>query len=245
MLIFYFRKYYQFVIDFFIFLKSPSITIKSSANHNEKITESIILLILKFLFSILIATLIGAFYEPENLTDKSIAERFSPFLYLVIAGMLLPLFEETLFRLSIIFKPIYLSFSSACFGYYFSTKLIFNSRLSLVDETFYYRIGSGVLFGLIIFVILRNNRIKKQVQDIWIKKFRIIYYVSAIFFAWVHIFNFELNHINILLTPLLTLPQLFSGLIMGYLRVKFGFLYPLVFHILTNSILITLSILIE
>jgi hypothetical protein len=40
-------------------------------------------------------------------------------------------------------------------------------------------------------------------------------------FAWLHIFNFEMNLTNILWLPILTLPQLFSATIAGYTRVAF------------------------
>ena len=241
----YARKYYQFLLNFFDFVKSPKISCESSVKDQDKIAESVTLFIIKFLFSILVAFIIGIFYDPQNLTDKSMSERFSPLLYLLVGGMLLPLFEETLFRLFLVFKPIYLALSSACFGYYFSTKLVFDSRLSLIDDTFFYRVGIGALFGCLIFIIVRNQKLKTQLRAVWTMKFNFIYYTSAVMFAWLHLLNFELNYINILLTPILTLPQLFSGLVTGYLRVKFGFLYPLSFHILTNSILIGLSILVE
>ncbi|WP_158624934.1 CPBP family glutamic-type intramembrane protease [Gynurincola endophyticus] len=196
------------------------------------------------MFAILIASVIGIFYEPQNLTDKSMSDRFIPILYLLIGGMLLPLFEETLFRLSLVFKPIYLALSAACFGYYLSTKIIFNSRLTLIDDTFLYRIGISILLGSLMLIILSNQQLKNRLRSVWTNKFHVIYYTSAIVFAWLHLLNFELNYTNILLTPILTLPQLFSGLVTGYLRVKFGFLYPLLFHVFTNSILIGLSILV-
>lgn len=82
-------------------------------------------------------------------------------------------------------------------------------------------------------------------NDFWKNNFKWIYYASSVIFAWLHVLNFETNLINTLLMPILTLPQLLSGLIAGYLRVKFGFVYPLVLHICTNSLLIGLSTLVE
>lgn len=241
----YTRKYYQYILNFINFVKSPNSSIESSAGDRDKIAESVTLFLVKFLFAILVASIVGVFYEPQNLTDKSMSDRFSPLAYLLVGGMVLPLFEETLFRLSLVFRPIYLALSSACFGYYLCTKLVFDSRLSLIDDTFIYRIGTGILLGCLILAILGNQNMKSRIRGVWSTKFNVIYYSSAVVFAWLHLLNFELNYINILLTPILTLPQLFSGLVSGYLRLKFGFLYPLYFHVLTNSILIGISILVE
>lgn len=241
----YIIKYFNIIQCFFIFVKHPKQNLESSISNKEKISVAITLFIVKFAFSILVASLIGYFYEPQNLTDTTMSSKFTPLLYLAVGGIILPLFEETMFHLSLVFKPLFLAITVASFGYYSSTKFIFASRLSQVDNTFSYRIAIGLLLGLIIYLILRNKTIVNKLKTFWFTRFNIIYYLSAITFAWLHLFNFELNYVNILLTPILTLPQFFSGLISGYLRVKIGFIYPLVLHILTNSILIGLSILVE
>lgn len=235
----------QSVIDFILFVRSPKGYTTETIPAQQKIFASIVLLVLKFCFSILIAGLIGLFYEPKNLTDQSLSERFIPFLYLIIGGMVLPYLEEILFRLSLKFKPIYLISTSICIGYYVSTKFIFDSRLSSFDDTFMYRICIGLCTGILAFNLLRNKQFSEYLRKVWIQKFTFIYYISAIVFAWLHIFNFELNLVNILLLPFLTLPQLFSGLIMGYMRINFGFQYPLFFHMATNSLLVGLDILVK
>lgn len=241
----HFRLYYTSILNFFQFLCSPKKVSSSDLSVGDKVLTTLFLFILKFCFSILIASIIGLFYEPQNLTDKSMSERFSPILYLIIGGMVLPVFEEVLFRLSLVFKPIYLSLTSACGMYYFLTKIIFASRLTMFDQTIYQRIGFSILFGVIVFLFLRNKNLIKKLHIFWSKKFYLIYYASAFVFAWLHILNFELTTTTLLLTPILTLPQLFSGLIAGYLRVKLGFCYPLLFHVLTNSILIGLDVLLS
>lgn len=211
----------------------------------DKIISSVFLLMIKFAFSISVASLIGLFYEPQNLTDQAMSVRFQPFVYLAVGGMILPFFEEILFRLSIVFKPIFLSLSLAAGTYYILTKVVFGSKLSLVDDTFLIRVGIALAIGLVSFVILQKDSLSTQLEEFWKAHFRWIYYSSAIIFAWLHVFNFEPTLTNLLLTPILTLPQLFSGLISGYLRVRFGFIYPLLLHICTNSLLIGLSILVE
>ncbi|MFB9211716.1 type II CAAX prenyl endopeptidase Rce1 family protein [Echinicola jeungdonensis] len=56
---------------------------------------------------------------------------------------------------------------------------------------------------------------------------------SASFFAPVHVFNYEINEIGYpdsfkLLIAII--PQFIGGLILGYIRIKFGILYSFLFH---------------
>jgi membrane protease YdiL (CAAX protease family) len=233
------------LIDFLYFAVHPKSSVRSIEPAGSKVITSVFLFLIKFTFSVLIASLIGIFYEPQNLTDQSMSERFSPLVYIAVGGMILPFFEEILFRLSLVFKSIYISLSLACGTYYLLTKVVFGSKLSLVDDTFLIRVGVGLAVGLISFLIFRNSLIKQFLSEFWKNNFKWIYYVSAVIFAWLHVFNFELSLLNLLLMPILTLPQLFSGLISGYLRIRFGFIYPLLLHVGTNTLLIGLSLLVE
>lgn len=231
-------------IDFFKFLFQPSIElIIAEKSITQKVLISFILFVLKISFSVTIAIIIGAFYEPRNLTDTSMSSRFTPLIYLLVGGLLIPVFEEILFRLSLIFKPIYLSFSSAAATYYILTKLVFKVKLSGYDDTFFMRLSVALIIGILIYFLTSKNSVKSYLNHFWIKNFKSIYYISCILFAWLHIFNFELNLTNLLLLPVLTLPQLFSATIAGYTRVRLGFQYPLLLHVLTNSTVIGLSIL--
>ncbi|KAB1160601.1 CPBP family intramembrane metalloprotease [Tenacibaculum aiptasiae] len=54
-------------------------------------------------------------------------------------------------------------------------------------------------------------------------------------FTLIHIGNIKIIY-NIFLIPLLILPQFISGTIMGYLRIKYGFVFSVLFHMLNNFI---------
>lgn len=233
------------VRDFISFLKSPIVTRDADYSNTQKIAASIVLLFLKFAFSIAIASLIGLFYEPKNITDQSLSERFTPLAYLVLAGIILPFYEETLFRLSLSYKRVYLALSVSCLGYYLCTKLIYGIRLTTFDESLWIRLGASILLGVVYFLLLLQKRYSDYFQKIWATKFTVIYYLSAVLFAALHIFNFEMTLTNLLLIPILTLPQLFSGLVMGYMRVRFGFIYPLLLHMITNTVFVSLDILVH
>jgi len=225
------------------FIKHPTLEINHTKTVKTKVVETIGLFVIKMSASIIIAVILGLFYEPKNITDSTMASRFSPLVFLVVGGIILPAFEEIAFRLSLKYKTIYASLSLTAFAYYILTKVVYKSNLSLVDDSFKTRILLALLIGILSYGILGRNHIKKSLSQFWKANFKYIYYASCIMFAWLHIFNFELTTINLILLPIITLPQLFSATIAGYTRVSFGFQYPLAVHMLTNSIFISLTFL--
>lgn len=236
-------KFYGTLIrDLVSFIKSPGSDMTTKSVKN-KVYETIGLFLIKAVFSVTVASLLQFIYEPENLTSTSMAERFSPLMLLVVGGFVLPVFEEITFRLSLRFNPIYFTFTSGTFTYYILTKTIFKSRLSLVDDTFWYRVGIAIIILLIAYVLSSKGSIKLRLQKFWRKHFRVIYYLSCVSFAWLHIFNFEISVVNVLWMPILTLPQLFSATIAGYTRIVFGFQYPLLVHMCTNILFLSLTFL--
>lgn len=237
------RFYKTLFLELISFIKHPSQTVKQTKTAKQKVLETIGFFIIKIAASLTIATLLSLFYEPENITDSNMTERFSPLLLLLVGGCILPAYEEITFRLSLKYKPIYLSLSIATLSYYVVTKAIYRTNLSLVDDTFVSRILIALGVGIVSYSVVNRKSITMRLQRIWHRNFSCIYYASCILFAWLHIFNFELNTTNILLLPIITLPQLFSATIAGYTRVSFGFQYPLIIHMLTNTLFISLTFL--
>ncbi|PQJ78115.1 CPBP family intramembrane glutamic endopeptidase [Polaribacter porphyrae] len=73
------------------------------------------------------------------------------------------------------------------------------------------------------------------------KVFKIAFYVFTIIFGLIHITNFDITTNVLLLTPLLVIPQLFVGLSLGFLRVRFGFWWAVLLHCIYNSFFLTIS----
>lgn len=141
----------------------------------------------------------------------------------VLFGIILaPIYEEILLRILLIFNRKNLAVFAACcaifFIYFFvksNPKFLVFSALIAVSSIVY-------LYFDRCFVIINNH-------------YRLFFYFSAALFGLLHIFNFTgISHYNLIFTPLLVLPQLFLGLILGYLRVKYGFKYGVLFHALIN-----------
>lgn len=235
------KFYFSLLKDIANFIKTPHNKPNLEKSPKLKAYETIGLFILKLVFLIPVVLFFALVYDPENIQSVSLAERFSPIALLIVGGFILPFVEEIAFRLSLIFKPIYLSLSSSALFYYFLTKAIFHTKISAVDESFVLRVSLALLIGALLFLILNAKTVKEYVTHLWDAHFRIIFYGTSLVFAWMHISKYELIWLNVLLLPILTLPQLFSAFIYGYTRVSFGFRYPLILHFTTNTIAITLS----
>lgn len=69
--------------------------------------------------------------------------------------------------------------------------------------------------------------------------FGIFFYFMALFFAIVHFSNYNHTQELLLYLPFLVLSQFFIGLILGFVRIKFGFLWAVFYHALYNFILFT------
>ena len=74
-----------------------------------------------------------------------------------------------------------------------------------------------------------------QLQQFWNKNQKTIVITSAIIFGYLHIGNYVITQNLILFSPIILGTYLIAGFLMGYLRVRYGFLYNCLFHITTNS----------
>ena len=94
-----------------------------------------------------------------------------------------------------------------------------------------------------VFAFATEKDIKAYLEEKWNRYYKYIFYSSAIGFALVHIFNFELSLSVLLITPILVAPQFLMGLFIGYMRMKFGFFWGFFLHAIHNSILLGAALL--
>jgi membrane protease YdiL (CAAX protease family) len=230
------KYYFSLFKEIINFIKNPNNKRNLTKSTKQKIYDTIGLLFLKMLFLIPVVLFFAVVYDPENIQDGNMSERFTPIVLLLVGVVILPFLEEALFRLSLKFKPIYLALTSSVFCYYILTKLVFHTKFSAVDESFLIRVLISVSLGIILYPIINIKSFKNTLSEFWTQHFRSIYYISCLVFAWMHYSKYELNWTNVLLLPILTLPQLMSAIIYGYIRVSYGFQYPLLLHMSNNLI---------
>ena len=90
-----------------------------------------------------------------------------------------------------------------------------------------------------------NNKINllKTILNYWNKFYGWIFYLISIAFGLIHILNFEPSLNIYLLAPVLVAPQILIGINLGYLRIRFGLIWSILFHAFYNGILISIALL--
>lgn len=76
----------------------------------------------------------------------------------------------------------------------------------------------------------------KNVQETWSRFFRLLVYLSSSIFAFIHIFNYPDFDKLLLWFPLLTMVQFLLGLILSFIRIRFGFFWGLLYHSMYNLV---------
>jgi len=238
--------YKSLFIELYGYIKAPSPSYVTNKSVGHKLSDTAALFVIKITLFVAIAVvmaLLSPVFEPENIALDNLTERLSPLMLLFVAGFALPLLEELGFRLSLRLKPIYLAMSVSVIAYYILTKVVFGTSNTMVEESFAIRIGSSIAIGAALFPILRRQTIANALGYFWQSNFRWIFYFSCASFAAVHLLNYEMTVINILLMPLITMPQIVSGVIYGFARVTLGFQFALLAHVLNNVVFVAASML--
>lgn len=173
-------------------------------------------------------------YQGENKVGTLLTE--NPLWFVMIFGAFIgPLLEETLFRLSLKFKPIYASLTSAVFVYYLLNIILgYISINSIVIPIMLFVFP--ILVGLIIFFI--TNAKKESIHHFFERYFKVIFYTFVIMFAFMHITNYTDRLAILLIAPLLVLPQLIVGFLLSYIRMRQGFGYAVFAHAIYNGVLL-------
>ncbi len=195
-----------------------------------------LLFILKILLSIAIVIFLKIVTNIENTGITSLKNNWSFIKLLILGGFFMPITEETVFRLSLLFKPKYLFFSSLLLTYALLTRLYFDT--SLFDTKSH--ILERILFPLIVsfFIYLVSKRNQVLFKKFWKVHFKWILYSLILIFGLLHLENFNISGINYLWTPLVILPQCISGAIYSYVRVNHGFVFACALHIVNNILII-------
>ncbi len=168
------------------------------------------------------------------LYKKKYVEQLVSFL---ITIFIIPIIEELLFRLHLIPQKQNIRISIIILFLYLITELVFISKstfaISLICS-----LGAILLLGYIIF----KKRINDGIKEVWKNKFRSVFYVTALVFGGVHIMNHKLSITNLIFAPIIVAPQIIMGLNAGYLRIKSGFKWGLLLHVVHNFVFVTIFV---
>ena len=154
---------------------------------------------------------------------------------------ILGLWEDDMHRLQKIFKEMKpdLIFFFAVIIAPFLEEIMFRLVLK-------FRSNFLILWPLQLLILLQvSNKINllKTIRNFWNKFYVWIFYLITIAFGLIHILNFKPS-INIyLLAPVLVAPQILIGISLGYLRIRFGLIWSILFHAFYNGILLSIALL--
>ena len=89
----------------------------------------------------------------------------------------------------------------------------------------------------------QKRSLLKTARKVWDKFYGWIFYLMALAFGLMHIMNFEPSLNIYLLAPILVAPQILIGINLGYLRVRFGLIWSILFHAFYNGVLMSIALL--
>ena len=216
----------------FNFVKKPDNNLIRSYDVKKNLRSILTFYLIHLFFLILWVITVTTWIDLDNPPAAKIREMMSPVNFMLYAIIIGPILEETIFRLSLVFKPKYLSISILLLSYIIVSRLGYRVGHLDIEEHLWVRVIISILIALLTYFI--SKRYSSNLSNFWDANFRWIYYFSIIVFALLHLDFAELTLGKFLLFPLLLFPQLVSASINGYIRIKYGFIYACLFHGLNN-----------
>ena len=209
------------------FIVNPSL---DKAHKKANAWVFILIITSVFIFDVFFVLSIS-FFEFENIKTSTDGLEFYKnkwFLYL-IPCLLVPVVEELSCRL-FLKKSLINSYISLSLITFISILLFQNRKIYALD----WYVLNTLVFSFVIWISLFSFR--KYLANIKIPD-RTIFYASAVLFSLLHLSNysFQINELPKYL--FLIIPQLFSGLLYGYIRITNGITYSILSHSIHNTIL--------
>jgi len=151
---------------------------------------------------------------------------------ILIIALIAPLMEETMCRLWLSFKRAHVVISVLLVAIVIAIKVNGGNIYSTSFHQFHvlYLLEGMALAGILL-TLINKTAVKEFAQ----KHFNAVYYGSCIGFGLLHIMNFAPFKWSIIWAyPLLTLPQIILGFILGHIRIKNGFVWGVALHCIIN-----------
>lgn len=142
--------------------------------------------------------------------------------YLLSLIIFAPIIEESIFRLLLIPKYSYISFSLSLI-------------IILISKSIWGANYGNELYLLALPTFCLAHYIFKDKSFNTTKHLKLIVHVSVVLFAFVHISNFiDVELWVYFIFPILTAPQILMGYILSFTRLKYGFPFAMLLHVLIN-----------
>ncbi|OQD44117.1 hypothetical protein BUL40_00760 [Croceivirga radicis] len=220
-------------------IKPKNIETAIYSKPGNKIILLLKIFFVKIILSYSLVFFLSFFKNFENNTVQSIEEDFGLQLSFLIVVIIVPIYEEIIFRLPLVYRPINLALSVFGLCYFFLSSFIFGSNFLTLDINLFYKLVFSLVVALSVYF---GGKRFSRLGSFWNGNFQVIYYSSILLFGFAHILNFKINFENYYLLPLVISPHLLAGIILNYIRIKLGFLFCCLFHIFNNLFVFILTI---
>lgn len=213
------------------YLKNPDTNRYNFETSAKKVKAFLQVFLLYILPVILLSVLTGIIRWKFSIEFKQV--ELSDGLFLVFNLLIIPVVEESAFRLPLVYNRISLSISSFFISYFFISVLIARNALDLSNYLLLrFAISIIISFVFLIIIKLRNQFF----LNFWKKNNKVIFYIFLILFTIRHFDMYVLNWTMIFLLPIVVLPQLYGGILLSFTRIKYGFLHAVMLHVMVNFI---------
>ena len=227
------------VHDFYKFLKYPRQDIFLEKLNLENFLPLLLSYYCIFICGLFLMTPLAAIAGlesmPHALQDLQDMNKWALFLLAVVTQ---PFLEELFFRFPLRYPRLLIMLMCSFVGmiiYMLLSKFVSGELFGFSSPTVIATIMTLVLM-IILLLFGTNDDGKVRIKNFVTKYFPHLFYTVAVYFAFVHFFNFETTGHQWIFTPIMVLPQLIIALFVGYTRLKYGFLSAVIIHMINNLI---------
>ena len=218
------------------FLKRPEL-LKLSKDNKSIWRDLLCVLILDLLFA---GIVMGIYYTlvhfkiiDEYVEKFDILKKYGLTIALFIGCIFAPLLEESLFRWHL--RGKYLPIYFVCFTLAIIADYLINSIFLKWPIYIIFFFISLILHGYFKRMDIRTKVVFQR------QSFGYLFYYSAILFGLIHLTNIKDLTLSDPAFIIFVISQFFSGLSLGYMRIKYGLIYSILLHGLLNFVLILLE----
>ena len=210
--------------SFFDYIKDPFIP---DQPHRFRLTVLIKYLLLYLLLALTPVSFL-ALFEAGGLFEHALDDVSLNAWNVWMIVLLGPLIEELVFRLNL--KVTYINTMVLLI-------LLFMGSFILLENKILQVILLLIIFSAMVWICRGGETAISSINRFYSRHFRWVFYFSCFAFALLHVGNFDgLNDWAYLLAPVLVLPQLIMGFILGFIRMKYSFLAGVILHVTVNSL---------
>lgn len=175
----------------------------------------------------------------DHLNDLS--SSYSPSTFLLTA-LLMPIIEELTFRLLLSRKKNHVTISFSLMYMFFFNIVVFLLFMDEIDNPYLLFFTVGIFVFAKAYVLMKvpfrlGRSFSQRITEAVNHYFKITYFFTAILFSLTHLL---FQHILMSVSFLTIIPLFFSyfvyGLVLNSLRIKYGILSAILFHVFLNSL---------